>query len=156
LGWSGDTVFGHARAGFGTVADGFNQLKAHVASIKPTVILVGYGAVESFGGKPGLPRFVEGLKTLLDVLAETKARIGLIAPNPHEDLSRPLPDPSAHNADLRLYRDELKRIADRRGYLFIDLFEVLGGGKTPDPPLTDNGIHPTNYGYWRLAQAVES
>src|SRR5207249_37899 len=34
LGWSGDTVFGHARAGFGTPADGFHQLQEHVASIK--------------------------------------------------------------------------------------------------------------------------
>ena len=30
LGWSGDTVFGEARAGFGTPADGFRQLKEHV------------------------------------------------------------------------------------------------------------------------------
>src|SRR6266851_5371299 len=37
LGWSGDTVFGHARAGFGSVADGFRHLKDHVLALKPTV-----------------------------------------------------------------------------------------------------------------------
>src|SRR6266487_1790460 len=46
LGWSGDTVFGEARAGFGSPADGFRHLKEHVLSLKPTVILVGYGSNE--------------------------------------------------------------------------------------------------------------
>src|SRR4051794_36636452 len=43
LGWSGDTVFGAARAGFGTTKDGFRHLKEHVLALKPTVILLGYG-----------------------------------------------------------------------------------------------------------------
>ena len=42
LGWSGDTVFGEARAGFGSVADGFRHLKDHVLALKPTVIVLGY------------------------------------------------------------------------------------------------------------------
>src|SRR5437870_13651933 len=40
LGWSGDTVFGEARAGFGTPADGFQRLKEHVRAVDPTVIVV--------------------------------------------------------------------------------------------------------------------
>src|SRR5437773_9651265 len=47
LGWSGDTVWGDARAGFGTAADGFRRLKEHVLALKPTVIIVGYGGNES-------------------------------------------------------------------------------------------------------------
>ena len=60
LGWSGDTVYGHARAGFGTPADGFKQLEGHILSLKPTVILAGYGMTDSFDGEAGLPRFVGG------------------------------------------------------------------------------------------------
>ena len=41
LGWSGDTVFGHARAGFGRVSDGFRELKEHTLALKPTVLLIG-------------------------------------------------------------------------------------------------------------------
>src|SRR5437588_7135882 len=37
LGWSGDNVWGDARAGFGTRADGFKLLKDHVLSLNPTV-----------------------------------------------------------------------------------------------------------------------
>src|SRR5581483_6140445 len=40
LGWSGDTVFGHARAGFGSVPDGFRNLKEHVTAVNPTLIVV--------------------------------------------------------------------------------------------------------------------
>src|SRR5881275_2473054 len=40
LGWSGDTVWGESRAGFGTAEDGFRQLEGQVAAIKPTLILV--------------------------------------------------------------------------------------------------------------------
>jgi hypothetical protein len=64
LGWSGDTVFGEARAGFGTAADGFQHLKEHVLALKPTVILVAYGSNEAFDGEKGLPRFAQGLNTL--------------------------------------------------------------------------------------------
>src|SRR6185295_9380638 len=72
LGWSGDTVFGIARAGFGSQADGFKHLKEHVEAIKPNVILLAYGTNESFDGEAGLTQFQKGLDTLLDTLAKTE------------------------------------------------------------------------------------
>ncbi len=59
LGWSGDTVWGEARADFGTAADGYKHLIEHVKAEKPTVIIVGYGTNESFAGEAGLPKFRE-------------------------------------------------------------------------------------------------
>jgi lysophospholipase L1-like esterase len=157
LGWSGDTVFGEAQAGFGTAADGFRHLQEHVSALKPTVIVVGYGANEAFAGEGGLPHFRQGLSTLLDMLAQTKARIVLLAPLRQEDLGRPLPDPAAQNRNLRLYRDALRKVADERGHRFVDLYELLGDGAkaSPPAPLTDNGIHLTAYGYWRAAAALD-
>ena len=150
LGWSGDTVFGEARASFDPPAVGYRRLKEHVLALKPTVIFVGYGAVESFEGPAGLPRFREGLETLLETLAETRARILLLSPLRQEDLGRPLPDPAKHNEDLRLYRDELQQVARQRGLPFVDLFDL------PDAPhsLTDDGLHLTAYGYWYLAIVI--
>jgi lysophospholipase L1-like esterase len=158
LGWSGDTVFGHARAGFGTVKDGFRQLKDHVLALKPTVIFIGYGLNESFKGAAGLPQFRKGLDILLDTLAPTKARIILLSPLRHEDLGQPLPDPVEQNKNLRLYRDVLRQVARKRGYLFVDFYDLLGDGARAKPPapLTDNGIHLTAYGYWRAALAFEN
>jgi lysophospholipase L1-like esterase len=156
LGWSGDTVWGEARAGFGTVADGFRELKEHVEALKPTVIFVAYGANESFAGPEGLPRFIEGYGTLLDVLAKTGARIVLLSPTPHEDLGRPLPNPTEQNKNLALYRDAIREIAAKRGARFVDLFELLGAGRNAktSEPLTDNGIHLTADGYRRTAAAL--
>ena len=151
LGWSGDTVFGEARAGFGGPADGFTHLKDHVLALKPTVLIIGYGANESFDGRQGLPRFVKGLETLLDTLAPTKARVVLLSPLKQENLGRPLPDPKEQNKNLRLYGDAIRDTAKKRGHRFVDLYDLLGNEKTP---LTDNGIHLTAYGYWRSAEAL--
>jgi lysophospholipase L1-like esterase len=155
LGWSGDTVFGHARAGFGTTADGFNHLKEHVLSVRPTVILVGYGANEAFDGPAGLANFTQGLNTLLDALAPAKARVVLLSPLRQEDLGRPLPDPAVANQNLRLYADAIRDVARQRGLLFVDLFDLLGARTDLPAPLTDNGIHLTPLGYWRSAPVLE-
>jgi lysophospholipase L1-like esterase len=157
LGWSGDTVWGEARAGFGGPDDGFRRLQQQVREARPTVLLVAYGGNEAFAGATGLPRFRQGLDRLLDALAATKARIVLLAPLRHEDLGRPLPDPMEHNRDVQLYRDVLREAAEKRGYLFVDLFNLVedGSGSIPPAPLTDNGIHLTAYGYWRSAAALE-
>lgn len=157
LGWSGDNVFGEARAGFGSVADGFTRLKDHVLALRPTLILLNYGANESFAGKAGLESFHAGLATLLTALDATGARIVFLGPAPQEDLGRPLPDPAAHNRDLKLYSDAIDAVAAQRDAPMADLFELLGKNLQPSSPipLTDNGIHLTAYGYWRAALVVE-
>jgi len=94
LGWDGDTVWGVARAEFGSPADGFNSLAKHVADLKPTAIFVAYGFSESFAGPGGVPAFSQQLDRMLDMLSRTQARIILLSPIRHEDLGRPLPDPA--------------------------------------------------------------
>jgi len=154
LGWSGDDVWGDARASFGTRADGFKALKDHVLALNPTVIILGYGGNEAFDGAAGLPKFVDGLNVLLDTLAPTKARIVLLAPLRQEDLGRPLPDPTAHNKDILLYTDALRDAAKKRGLTFADMNPYLGDGPKA-PPLTDDGLHLNGAGYWRTALALE-
>ncbi len=158
LGWSGDNAFGEARARFGSVADGFAHLKQHVLALQPTVIFVSYGANESFAGPEGLASFLAGYDTLLAVLDETKARIVFIAPNAHEDLGRPLPDPASHNKDLKLYCDAIAKLAAHRQAPLVNLYDLLGKKLKPpsSAPLTDNGMHLTAYGYWRTTPVVEA
>ncbi len=146
LGWSGDTVFGDARAGFGTPADGFKQLVEHTLALKPTVIFLDYGTNESFEGPEGLPRFTKGLEALLDRLAPTKARFVLLSPLRQANLGPPLPDPAANNRNLRLYADAIRDIAARRGHTFVDLYERFGDLAKVNG-VTDNGIHLTDAGY---------
>jgi len=157
LGWSGDTVEGISQAGFGSVEDGFKHLVSHILALKPTVLILGYGANEAYEGKVGLPKFLKGLDRLLKAIEPTGARLIFLSPTRQEDLGPPLPDPRAHNADLALYRDALKLEAEKRGARFIDLFAMIPDGAKASPrlPLTSNGLHYTPYGYWRLAAAVE-
>ena len=144
LGWSGDNVWGEARAGFGTVADGYKHLIDHVKAEKPTVIIVGYGTNESFAGPAGLPKFKEQLKKLLDDLSVTKARFVLLSPMKMQKIPPPLPDPAKANANLSSYAFEIRQEAVRREAEFIDLF-IRGACQT------ENGQHPTALGYWGTA-----
>jgi lysophospholipase L1-like esterase len=158
LGWSGDTVWGEARAGFGTQKDGYANLVKQVNDCKPTILLVNYGMNESFAGEAGLPRFIEGYNALLDDLAKTGAKIWLISPNRHEDLGRPLPDPAVHNQQIKLYTDAIAQIAAKRGCGFVNLFQALPDGAEASPrmALTDNGIHFTQAGSARLGTALKT
>jgi lysophospholipase L1-like esterase len=152
LGWDGDTVWGEARAEFGSAADGFNSLSKHVADLKPTVMFVAYGMSESYSGAAGVEPFVQQLDKMLDMLSRTQARIVLLSPIRHEDLGPPLPDPSEHNRSLRLYVDAIAKVAARRSYDFVDLFDLAG---SKDQPLTQNGIHLNDRGYRAAASAIE-
>jgi len=154
LGWSGDTVWGHARSGFGTPQDGFNLLSKHIAELKPTTIFVCYGMSESFEGESGLSSYLQQLDKMLDALAKSGARLVMVSPIKHENLGAPLPNPAEHNTNLRLYIDAMKKVAATRGYAFVDMFELLGEGDAK-ARFTDNGIHLTPYGYWKAALALE-
>jgi lysophospholipase L1-like esterase len=157
LGWSADTVRGLSRAGFDPPDAGFKALKEQILAAKPTVLIVGYGMAESFDGPSGLPRFVEGYNALLDAVAPTHARLILLSPLPHEPLGPPLPDPAAHNRDLALYADAISKIAVERGAPFIDLFNGVlsdrGQRASQAAPDTDDGIHLTALGSWRLSKS---
>jgi lysophospholipase L1-like esterase len=157
LGWSGDTVFGDARAGFGSRVDGFNHLKDHTLSLKPTVIFIAYGTNESFAGPAGLAEFTRGLETLLDTLAPSKARIVLLSPLRQGDMGRPLPDPAKNNKNLRLYADAIRDVAKKRKHRFVDLYDLLGDLGKVKPAVSDNGIHLNDRGYrWSAGKLADS
>ncbi len=152
LGWSGDTVWGDARAGFDTAKQGFQRLKDLVLANKPTTIFVSYGTNESFAGEAGLPEFQKGLDTLLDAIGESKARIVIISPIAQKELGRPLPDPKEQNARLKMYCTVLEETAKKRDLLYLDMFSKFSSLYRGE--LTDNGIHLTQFGYWAIATEV--
>ena len=150
LGWSGDTVDGTARGKPFPPTDGFRVLVDHVVALKPSVIVLGYGANESFGGEAGLPAFGASLDRLWTELAKTGARIVVLTPNRQENLGPPLPDPKAHNADLKRYRDLLWAEVARRGAVGVDLFLAPPNTR----PWTTNGIHLSPSGYWQASGLI--
>jgi len=147
LGWSGDTVWGEARAGFDNPAEGYKRLIEHVKAEKPTVIIVGYGANESFAGEQGLPKFKEQLKKLLDDLAVTKARFMLLAPFKLPKMPPPMPDPTSANKNIDLYSNAIREEARRRRWLFVDDHQHLLQLAELLTPITDNDARPTASDY---------
>ncbi|MDB5312556.1 MAG: GDSL-like Lipase/Acylhydrolase [Gemmataceae bacterium] len=160
LGWSGDTVFGDARAGFDNQAKGFERLVSLTLELKPTVIFVSYGTNESFEGEEGLPRFEKGLEKLLDALKPANARVVLFTPllfaqNPD------LPNRGVRNDNVRAYARSILKIAQVRGLAVGDLLTELSWGvdgltKDSMRPLMDNSMHLTQEGYEETAPAVHA
>ncbi|MFC1759014.1 SGNH/GDSL hydrolase family protein [Planctomycetota bacterium] len=147
LGWSGDTVFGEARARFGTAREGFEHLETQVHLVDPTLILSAYGSNAAFAGRSGIAPFIAGYEKLLNVLEATGARITLLSPMKHEDLGPPLPDHAKYNQNLALYRDAIRNLAKRRSLGFVDLHDAYDNVDVESESLTDNGIHLTESGY---------
>jgi lysophospholipase L1-like esterase len=150
LGWSGDTVFGEARAVFGSAEDGFQRLLKDTREAKPSLILLAYGANEAHVGPEGLPRFEAGLIRLLDELAKFEARLVLLLPRDYEERGPPLPSPDQYNRQLAGYREKLLEVAERRGLPSIDLNQIAPASQR----LTDNGLHLTPAGYARIAPVL--
>jgi lysophospholipase L1-like esterase len=158
LGWSGDTVTGAARtAGFRQTEEGLARLLRDLRAEAPTVLLLAYGANESFAGPGGLAEFRDGLTRLLLRLRPLGARMVILSPPPHEDLGRPLPDPAEHNRSLEQYTAALREVAGQRRLPFVDLFHPLARLPSPAPgrSWTTNEILPNQYGYWLIAREVE-
>ena len=77
-------------------------------------------------------------------------------PSPTKTWGGDLPDPAGHNEQLELYTGAMAETARRHELLFVDLFaptrELMDSGS--DRKLTFNGIHLTEYGYWKVSQIM--
>ncbi|MBG68820.1 MAG: hypothetical protein CMN06_01640 [Roseibacillus sp.] len=183
IGWSGDSVFGDARSYFGAPKEGRDRLQRVVKEVKPTVLLVCYGTNAAMTAKKGwtddpagaarsrsgdeesLSLFVETYGKLLDLIvagagAELR-EVVLISPPPLENLGPPLPDQSANNARLAVYRDAIRDLAEARGHRFLDLFQKMGGnrlkaGEKSRGPLSINGVHYGEAGYVLIGESLVS
>lgn len=156
LGWSGDTVFGHARSYFGPPEEGLQRLTAHLEMLKPSVVVLCYGTEIAHERLGGMPAFLSGYRALLDLVREKCPDVRLIiaTPPPMETLPPPLPDQADANKNLSSLRDALAKFARSQGAYFVDWFEAMGGlpkSGRADKPLTENGVHYTEQGYQKLA-----
>ena len=149
FGWSGDTPTGAAR-GYFKPNEGYGLLLEQVSKVKPTLILLNYGANVAWEGEAGLEKFRTDLSKLIDDLAKkTEARFVLCSPLAQEAFPAPFPNPEAHNAELARYSAAIKAIAAEKNAEFIDLFQNLRGER-----LTSNSIHLNTAGYRKAAEVM--
>ena len=149
LGWDGDTVYGHSRAGgrrrqvFGDAEEGFQRMMEHLESEKPSVVFLAYGFNESFDGIQGLASFQKGLNRLLDRLENLSRQIVLITPPAVVVHDNPF------NLILGRYAEILLETARSREHLAVDLFGVEA---LNDPACRENGLNLSAAGYRKAAE----
>ncbi|MFT4639498.1 MAG: lysophospholipase L1-like esterase [Verrucomicrobiales bacterium] len=155
VGWDGDTIYGHSRAGgrrravFGDAKEGFARMREHVQSLKPTVIFLSYGFNEAFEEEAGLVPFCHGLRHLIAVVGSEKTRFVLLSPMLIEEGFGAEPAYVAQrNVMLKRYSTVMGAVAGEGNHFFVNLSETLGKG------FTANGIHPSAEGYRKLADVI--
>ena len=165
LSWSGDTPTGRSRASFDWHKDEsawFERIQQPLTAFKPSVVVLGYGMANSFDGIEGLDKFRADLNLLIDrivaSLPDNPPRFVLLGPIKHENLGGDLPDPDDHNRVLYEYSSVVSEIAAERLAPFVNLYDWLGDGQDAriKRSHTENGIHLSEYGYSRVADAYST
>lgn len=181
LSWSGETPKGWSRASFDAPAKGWDRLKENIATVQPTVAVLGFGMAATlqeitdrsgdhmlnpdpvrYGAEPmSAARFKKEMAELMDAIqaasGTTPVRFVLLAPIAHEDLRklRPgLPDPTAHNALLAEYTKALEALAQERQAAFCPADPKQGIQTLAPWNATHNGIALTEMGYGAWANDV--
>jgi len=133
-----------------------------LASVKADTVVAFFGYNESFDGPQRVGTYEAELEAfVLHTLAqayngETAPRLVLVSPIAFENLSvrRDLPNGTRENANLGLYTDAMRRVANRHGLTFIDLFALSRDhyAQRRDRTFTINGFAPTEAGYTELSR----
>ena len=156
LGWSADTLTIQLRP------LSFGDYHEHLRRQQADVVLLCFGMNESYSGSKGLAAFEKNLQTLIDALRSQRynnrnpPRLALVSPIPHERLGPLLPDPTLRNEQLKKYTLAMGKIAEHNQIPFVDLHTPMKQlmDRRQGDPLTMNGIHLTQYGYWVSAQLL--
>lgn len=151
LGWSADTVFAESRGIFDAPAKGYERMLKQVRDIKPTVIILNYGANEAFKGPDYLDTFITQYSKLIDDLSSTKARFVLVSPLPLWKMQSPLPAPDRFNEFRRIYAEAISELAGRKEARFADMMVALESfiehGNAPGAPrISEDGVTLTEAG----------
>ena len=168
LGWSADELSLRPRS------KDFRDHQHTLADHKPNVLIAMFGFNESFKGEAGLLQFEKDLESFLsapqriddyatsrsnwdrtpDVTKsapkiESLRQIILVSPIAFENLGlKTLPSGVEQNKNLALYTAAMKRVAEKHGVPFVDLFtssQKLMSMKH-ESPLTINGCHLSETG----------
>ncbi len=142
MAWEGDTVTEQYRP------VNFGPWPEHLRRVGASVVFAQFGQLESLEGKEGVDRFIAAYEALLDQFAKVTRRIVLVSPTPFGRGSPTQPDLSARNDDLKLYVEAIRKLAAKKGFLFVDLSTKA----LADDRLTRDGLHLTTTGHWIAAR----
>ena len=153
MAWEADTVYEQWRdMNFGSWA---SQLEWSGAS----VVVAQFGQMEALDGPAKIDDFIRAYGQLLNQFATQTKRLVLISPMPFEKPpTEHIPDLTSRNGDVKRYAEAIRKLAQERGAVFIDLSAEPAGGSRRAARMTDNGIHLTQDGLrvigGRIAEAL--
>ncbi|MEW4526275.1 SGNH/GDSL hydrolase family protein [Maioricimonas sp. JC845] len=156
LGWSGDTVELRPRP------LNFGSLNEHLARQQADIVLCCFGMSEAFDDSVDITTFRQSLLQFVRNLQNTTyngqapPKVVLVTPIALETV-----DPRVDDVDLRTERLQaisrtISEVAEQTSSTAVDLHTPTGNliRENPSQRLTDNGIHPNEYGYWATTAAI--
>lgn len=143
----------------------FGAVDRHLEAQGADVVLLFYGANESFAGSEGLPAFRNDLGRLLRHVSRQTyngaepARVALVSPIPQQALpsGRGLEAAAVErrNADLSAYAEAAEAVAAESGLPFLDIWGGVATAFANEPaPLTVNGLHLNEAGYRHVSRVL--
>ncbi|MCU0710342.1 MAG: SGNH/GDSL hydrolase family protein [Pirellula sp.] len=142
IGWSGDTVFGDARAVFGARPDGYQRLMRDLDYAAPKLAIVCYGENEAFGNEQERAEFLKGYRTLIQDLRRHPCRTVLVIPRARESAGTGFPDPARYNRNLASMAQGIRQLAKELDCGLIDLESFA-----PQERFTADGVAWNDEGY---------
>ncbi len=159
-GWGGDTMNLRTRRG---LDEGFDR---DLKPLTPTAVTIDFGMNDARSGDKAAEAYADNAGKLADKFAAIGTRMAFVTSSPEERYQDGEPAGSAYNTRLRLYSDELKKVTDERGLLFIDqlnpMINVIEKGREAGvlatreggKRLIPDGVHPNWDGHLVMAASI--
>ncbi len=148
LGWSGDTVEGRARSYISQPPNPYELLLQQIDTLKPDLVIVGYGNIEAYEGREGLEKFDIQLQKLIADIDSLGAQVILISTLPQYPSLDLEIDLTERNQLLELYAHKIREVAGRLQVPFIDIFPAFRANART--LYEANGIHLNAKGYYKM------
>jgi hypothetical protein len=149
MGWSGDTVFGDARAVFGSRTDGYQRLMRDLEYANPNLAILFYGDNEAHGGQAEREEFLKGYHKLVEDLKRKGCRIVMVIPRQREDAGPQFPNPRYYNSNLAQLAEGIRKIATDHQATLVDLQKLA-----TDKRFTEEGVVWNDQGYQESAREI--
>jgi len=148
LAFEGDTVFEQHRQ------LNFPSWEKQLERVGATVVIAQFGQAESLQGTNGLGRFVEAYERLLNRFTNGGRRLVLLSPSPIKATSGLQTDYKMRLGHLKLYTENISRLAQRRQDPFVDWIEYFLKLASLGVEWSRDGLHLNTDGHKVAATAV--
>ena len=148
-------------------ANDYTKIDDPLKVFGPETFVCFFGYNESFAGKLGLEKFTADYEKFLDEYAATyardnagtKPRFLIVSPIAFEASGDPLmPSGKTENENLALYTEAARKVAEKRGLAFVDIYTPSLKQFAAEPGLqyTVNGAHTNEKGDAFVAEQLDA